>query len=525
MEFQFYYALFKRRLHWFLIVALLVAAAGIGLARLLPTVYEAQALLVVESEQIPDSLAASTVQTQATEQLQIIQQRILTRDTLVDLANRLQIYAPLPGQARRQMDADLLVEDLRERIKIVTTGGTVARGPVQATLVAVSFDAPTAAMAAAVTNDVVTLILRTDVEMRTGSARQTLEFFQQAVTRLDQELSRRNTAILEFKQANQNTMPDSLEFRRSQLTQGQQQLLSLQQQLAEVGDARARLVRVHQAVGNADPSAGATPRTAEAVQLQTMQDQMAAQLAVLSPENPKIKFLKTQIDALQKVVDAQITTGPGQQVSAYDTQLADADSIIARLNAQKTRIEADLKAIQTSIEATPANAITIDTMQRDYDNLRAQYDQAVTNRARAETGDTIESMSKGQRISVIEQAVAPTDPSRPNRTLIAVGGVVGGLLLGLALVAGIEFLQSGIRRPAEITGKLGITVFATLPYLRTDRQNHWRVLRQLVLVLVVLGGISAALWAVNTYYLPLDLLAERFVRQFSLLALSAGPLA
>jgi uncharacterized protein involved in exopolysaccharide biosynthesis len=528
MELRFYFTLFLRRLHWFLIVSVLFSAVGIGLAWVLPTVYVAQATLVVESEQIPDSLAASTVQTQATEQLQIIQQRILTRDTLVDMANRLQIYAPLPGQAPKQMDADTLVEDLRKRIKIVTTGGTVPRGPVQATLVTVSFEAPTAALAAAVTNDVVTLILKEDVEMRTGSARQTLEFFQQEVTRLDQELSKRSTAILQFKEANQNTMPDSLEFRRSQLTAGQQQLLILQQKMAELEDTRTRMVRVHEAAGAADttPVAQQTP---EQQQLRGLQDQMNAQLAVLSPENPKIKLMQSQIDALQKLVDAQTQTGlvdtSGQQVSAYDVQLADLDGQMDRLNDQKAQIEDGMKTLQTSIEATPANAITLDTMQRDYDNVQTQYNQAVANRARAETGDTIEAMSKGQRISVIEQAVAPTDPARPNRKLIAAGGVGGGLAAGLALVALIEFLQAGIRRPADITGKLGIAVFATLPYMRTDRQNRWRLLWQLLIVMAVLGGIVATLWAINTYYMPLDLLVDKFVKRLSLLIGQAGPVA
>ena len=525
MEFRFYFALFRRRLSWFLIVALLVSALGIGLARLLPTVYVAQATLVVESEQIPDNLAASTVQTQATEQLQIIQQRILTRDTLVDMANRLQVYAPLPGQASRQMDADALVDDMRKRIKIVTTGGTVPRGPVQATLVTVSFEGPTAALAAAVANDVVTLILKADVEMRTGSARQTLEFFQQEVARLDQAMSKRSTAIMKFKEANQNTMADSLEFRRNQLAARQLQLLNLQQQMAELQDGRDRLVRLHNAAGAADPAESAK-LSSEEVQLRTLQDQMTAQLAVLSPENPKIKLLKTQIDALQKVVDAQVATGTvevtDQQVSAYDSQLADIDSQMTRLTDQQTQIVTTMKDLQTSIEATPASAITLDTMQRDYDNLRAQYDQAVANRARAETGDTIETMSKGQRITVIEQAVAPTDPARPNRKLIAAGGVGGGLALGLALVAAIELLQSGIRRPQEITGKLGITVFATLPYLRTNRQNRWRLLRQMVIVLLVLGAIAAALWAVNTYYMPPDLLVDKIVKRLSLLITQPG---
>jgi uncharacterized protein involved in exopolysaccharide biosynthesis len=281
MDFRFYLALFRRRLHWFLIVAVLVAAGGIVLARLLPTVYEASAKLVVESEQIPDAMAASTVEVQATEQLQIIQQRILTRDTLVEMANRLQIYAPVAGQTAQPLDADEIVEDLRSRISIVTTGGTQARGPVQATLVDVSFEAPTAAMAAAVTNEVVTLILRADVEMRTGSARDTLDFFEQEVARLDTELAERGAAILAFKEANQAALPDSIEFRRGQQAAAQERLLEIQRAEDELRDRRDRLVRVHEATGGTADTTPVQQQTPEQRQLNDLRNQMTALLAVI----------------------------------------------------------------------------------------------------------------------------------------------------------------------------------------------------------------------------------------------------
>ena len=72
MDLRFYLSLFLRRLHWFLLIAVLVSGVGLVLARVLPTVYVASAKLVVESEQIPSDLAASTVEVQAGEQLQII---------------------------------------------------------------------------------------------------------------------------------------------------------------------------------------------------------------------------------------------------------------------------------------------------------------------------------------------------------------------------------------------------------------------------------------------------------------------
>ena len=56
----------------------------------------------------------------------------------------------------------------------------------------------------------------------------------------------------------------------------------------------------------------------------------------------------------------------------------------------------------------------------------------------------------------------------------------------LMLVALIEFLHKGIRRPSEITDKLGIAVFATLPYLKSPGEIRWRRLRLVLILLVVL---------------------------------------
>jgi uncharacterized protein involved in exopolysaccharide biosynthesis len=525
MDFRFYLALFRRRLHWFLIVAVLVAAGGIVLARLLPTVYEASAKLVVESEQIPDAMAASTVEVQATEQLQIIQQRILTRDTLVEMANRLQIYAPVAGQTAQPLDADEIVEDLRSRISIVTTGGTQARGPVQATLVDVSFEAPTAAMAAAVTNEVVTLILRADVEMRTGSARDTLDFFEQEVARLDTELAERGAAILAFKEANQAALPDSIEFRRGQQAAAQERLLEIQRAEDELRDRRDRLVRVHEATGGTADTTPVQQQTPEQRQLNDLRNQMTALLAVLAPTNPRIKLLESQIAALETIVAQQGAAGgvdaQGRELTAFEVQLADVDGQLAYIEQQRSQVMAEMQALQASIDATPGNAIALDALQRDYDNARVQYDQAVANKARAETGDTIEALSKGQRISVIEQAVAPREPARPNRPLIAAGGVGGGIFLGLAIVALLEFLNRGIRRPEDLTAALGITPFATLPYFDTVAERRWLRLRQVATVIAVLLALGLVAWAVNRYYMPLDLLLDRLIGRF---ALVTGPL-
>ena len=516
MDLKFYLSLFLRRLHYFLIFVALGTALGFTLATMLPPTYLAEARLIVESEQIPDELAASTVRTEAGEQLQIIQQRILTRDKLLEMANRLQIYA---GRSGAPLPADEIVTDLRDRIKIITTGGSQPRGPVQATLVSVSFEAPTAILSATVTNEVVTLILAENVKMRTTVAGQTLDFFVQEVARLDQELAARGASILAFKEANKEALPDSLDFRRSQQAAAQERLLTFERDESLARDRRARLVELK---GSAplEPAVPAQAQTPEMRQLQDLRDQLAAALAVYSPENPKVKLLQAQITSLDAVVAGQIAGGQvsptGEVLSAFDVQLADIDGQLAFITQQKTQIAADLDALRVSIDATPGNAIALDTLERDYANTRAQYDQAVANKARAETGDMIETLSKGQRISVIEQAIAPREPKSPNRPLVAAAGVGGGLALGVGVVLLLELLNRAVRRPADITAKLGITPFATLPHLRSRGQVRRRRAIIVLAFATVLLAIPAGLWAVDQYYLPLDLLLDRLLQRFGI---------
>ena len=512
MDLKFYFALFLRRLHWFLLFVAIGTAVGVTLATVLPPTYIARSILIVESEQIPSELASSTVQTQATEALQIIQQRILTRDRLIEMANRMRIYQAGPDSERARMTGDDIVRDLRERISIVTTGTGNARGPAQATIVTVSFEAPTARLSADVTNEIVSMMLQENVALRTNVAGQTLDFFVEEVARLDRELAAQGAEILAFQEQNLNALPDSLDFRRSQQAAAQERLLQLEREQSVLRDRRSRLVTLFEETGRVAPTAPEA-QTQEERQLAALQDELSAALAVLSPTNPRIRLLESRIEALGAQIAAggggtPDTQGADPQLTAYEIQLADIDGQLAFLDEQREQIQATLDALQASISATPANAIVLDSLQRDYAAVRAQYEQAVANRARAETGDTIEALSKGQRITVIESAVPPQEPESPNRPLLAIAGVVGGIAMGAGLLVLIELLNTAIRRPADITAKLGITPLGTLPFVRTP----WEVRRRRIILVttfaVVLIGLPAALWYVHTEITPLDTMLD-----------------
>lgn len=532
MDIKFYFQLFLRRLPYFLVFLVLGTAAGITIAKVLPPVYIAEAKLVVESEQIPSDLAQSTVTTGAAEALQRIQQEILTRGGLLEMANRFRIYDAPGSPDRTKMSADDVVTDLRKRVRIITTGGGT-RGNVQATFVTVSFEAPNGALSAAVANHLVTEIKNKNAQFRINTTGQTLDFFEKVVKDLDNELKQLSAEILAFQNENLDALPDSLEFRRSQQAAAQERLVQLEREETVLRDRRARLVTLYESTGKIIPAADAAARqTPEAQRLAAARQELDSMLAVLSPQNPQVRMLQSRIDALEKTVTTQAATSagatsegvPNPQLSIYEINLADIDGQLAFLAEQKKQIRENMETLQASIEATPANAIRLDAMQRGFAATRARYDEAVANRAKAETGDTIETLSKGQRIIEIEPAVAPAAPDSPNRPVIAAAGVAGGLSLGIGIVLLLELLNSAVRRPADLQAKLGIVPFGTIPYIRTRGQIFRRRVVITVALLIVGLGVPAGLWFVHTEITPLDLLLDRVLDKLNIAMVGSAAL-
>jgi hypothetical protein len=210
-------------------------------------------------------------------------------------------------------------------------------------------------------------------------------------------------------------------------------------------------------------------------------------------------------------------------MSAFELQMADLDAQIGTLSEEKAQIEKELTDLKASIDATPANAIQLDVLQRDYNAIQSRYNQAVASQSQAALGDRIESLSKGQRVSVIEQAVVPRQPDSPPRLMIAAGSVGAGIGLGAALVFLLEFLNRSIQRPTDISNALGISTFSTIPFIRTEKQQRSRRGLITAALLLALVGIPASLYAVHVFYLPMDLLISRLLEQVGLSAMFTQP--
>lgn len=203
---SFYWELFKRRVVYFLVPFFAVLAGGTALAMLWPATYFSSGKILVTTQQIPTELVRPTVTTLANERIQVIQQRVLTRDNLSAIVTK---YGLFP-ERRNLMTATEVTELMRKSIQILplNLGNRPGSRDVATIAFTVGFFYEDSRVAAQVANELMTRILNEDLRDRTGRAVDTTRFLTREFQRLNEEYAAVEARLAQAKRAQVGTVSD-----------------------------------------------------------------------------------------------------------------------------------------------------------------------------------------------------------------------------------------------------------------------------------------------------------------------------
>lgn len=504
-DLRFYWSLLLQRLPVMLALLIVCTALGVVTAIRAPSTYSTTARLLVEGPQISTD-RTNRQSDNAAETMQVIEQQLMTRANLIDIANKFNVFSK---------KADLTPDEKVARMRNATVIRSSA-GRDQAALMSVTFTDERAKTAADVVNEYVTLITSANTRDRMGRAEEQLSFFQQEVERQSSELNELNARILQFKREHADALPENLQYRQDRQSLVQERLSRLETDRSTFEAQRADMLRVFQQTGAV--AGGAAPTTPEEEKLAALRIRLAQAQAISSNgANPRIRGLQAQIAALEKTIQPRAEPGEGQTGNpTLDLSIAQIDSRLASIKTEAEQANKELDELKTSIAATATNSIALEALQRDQASAQARYDSAVASLAEARTNERIESTARGQRITVIDAAAVPSVPSGPHRKKIAAAGAGAGLGLAVGFFALLEFLNTTIRRPAELRARFNITPLAVIPYIESQQQRRKRLSVGLALILAVLTLIPIGLWYLHNHYMPLDILTLKIMERLGL---------
>lgn len=500
----------QRRWAYFLIPALLLAIVGVGVIIALPAKYTAQGTILVESAQIPSELVRSTVNTYAQERIQMIKQRVMTRDRLLGIADRYNLFPDKRGLTESER-----VGKMRDRLvlSLITANGARVSGQRDGTIAfTVSYTDGSPDRAFQVANEFMTLFLSEDVRTRTAGASNTTDFFKQEVARLAAAVDQIEAKIAQYKSEHAGSLPEHLNLHLNMLEQANRDLTANQAAITSL-DEELRFLQTqlssYFAGANTEkgPATELTRLKAELVQLRSMyqdshpnvkavRDQIRALEAELAPSreiqnlqgelasadkklrtaekelaagDPEIEKLRAEVAELQERlssrIDKEASSGGGDFLSAQlQARIAVASSRRSALEERGAELAAAIAALQARIAETPEVERGLQQLTRNYDNVFREYQDVLAKQQEAQLAENLEDNQKAEKFSILEPAQRPEEPSSPERVKLSVLALFAALGAGAMAALGAELAFQTVRGRHHFERILEAPAMAVIPY-------------------------------------------------------------
>lgn len=448
--------LWQRR-WWIVIPTIVGVAAATGAVLLIPPRYEANAVMLVESPELPTEIVGDFGDSLIERRIAAIKQRVTSRPDLVELINRHGLYA----KERNARPLSDVIDEMRESITLTPSTVDLPSSGAKDQTVAfnLAFDYSEAAPAQAVVQDLMDRILDLDASGNLEQATNTAQFLGDQAKGLEAQISQ-----VEGQLAAINARYGSVLGSSGTVIAGSTG--SYDVQIAALQRDNANLVAQKEAAQSSD-TRDPVVKQAEAA--------LAAARAVYADNHPDVVMARQRLAEARALAKSNTDKLP---IDTIDQQIAFNNSQIQQLRAAKAGDEARVSSQLNAQARAPAVQQQITSLQQRLSGLNQQYQDVQQKLLSAKAGVRAEDEQMGERLAVVEPPVIPDEPSWPNRPLLLALGLGGGLGLGLLLALAVELLLRPIRDPralASIVGAPPIGVVPTIPKSpRTRRRNRFR---------------------------------------------------
>ncbi|MCF8063246.1 MAG: hypothetical protein K9M82_12065 [Deltaproteobacteria bacterium] len=497
-----YLGIARRRVYWIVIPFLLAILGGMVSVLRAVHVYEAQTLILVQPQEVPQSYVRPIVQRGLGERLRTITQQVTSRTNLEAIIDRYELYR----------GGEMMLEEKVNRCRS-SISVNVGRGGGGGNTFEITFRHTDPEKAKDVTNALASNFISENLKIRESQALGTSSFLADELASVRRKLEQKEETLKQYSMAHMGAMPDQLGTNLSMLERMQRQVeqlndslqdaenrkLMIQEQMAQqkrMADQMAQFTTAESLLASDDAMLSGDASEPVSEDLAVLRDQLERLKIRYTEFHPDVRRIKSMIEKLEAREAEQaeqaiqepeplleaaslmpashagpLTPSAGDmlrpQLSRINYEIQDIRREIA-----KTREKIDL--YQSRVEETPRLEQELITLKRDYNNLKGLHDSLLNRKLEAEIAVSMEKKQKGEQFRILDPARRPEIPVEPDIRRVFLLTIILGLGIGGGLAYGKEILDSSLKTPEEVSESLGLPVLITLPLCFTGQEKRAR---------------------------------------------------
>ena len=514
-----YYINLVLRRRWFVIIPFFMALiAGIILAVALPKKFQAETLIMIEPQRVPDNYVQAIVSSDLESRIATIKEMILSRTNLLKIIDNFNIFS---GPKHAGMFLDDKIEAMR---KYTTVDIVSDRRNRTANAFKITFEAEEPRKVMQVVNAMATLVIDQNLKSRESQAIGTVEFLENELLKMRGRLEEVEAKLKDFRETHMGELPDQLASNLMVLERLQQQLSDKQKSLR---DEKNRLSSLENQIQFAREQAAmvvtapAATENREPTTIEGLKQQLADYKIRYTPQHPDVIRLQRKIEELEKESPPLSATSgdggssrpaggvglpaTGRRVQAdLITQRNSAAREIVAIREELSALQDQVAVYQRRVEDTPKLEQELFSLKRDYDNTQKTYDSLLARKQEAEVAANMERQQKGEQFRILDPARLPDKPQSPDMRKLFLMCAMAGLGLGGGLIFLLEFLDKSVKKLESVTKKLGIPLLVAVPKIDHPQDVRKRRLNDgfSVLAAIMCLALLALFAAVSVLGMP-----------------------
>ncbi|MFA5040956.1 MAG: hypothetical protein WC464_04915 [Bdellovibrionales bacterium] len=500
--------------------------------------YRSTAMVEIEQPEV-SAAATSTVNESllsvADKRISIIQQKVLSTASLVEIITKFNLYADM----RKSVPIADIAEKMRPKINLDLIANARTAGGRSSTIAfTLSFDYKEPLAAQQVVDELVTRFLNEDIKERRTEVQQTSAFLDAQLEALGKSLSEQEANLADYQKKHGISRAENLGFNQglvvsltfslqnmdTQISTAMGNLASLQTQLAGISPYLE---------GSTSGKASSAPST-----LAALQSEYSALTAQYGPEHPDVVRVRNQIEALQSRADdtslkpeqiktqiadtradldkAKKTYGPehpdvvtlqeklkkleGQMNSQKQSQAKNSFGIVANANnpaylqvaaqiqtaseqykalvKNRAELQQQLESFNKALNDNPEAQQELMALTRDYDNVKSRYKEIKEKKLIADMKEQMEKERIGERLSLINPPQYPSQ-TQPRRIFLILGGICASIIGGLVSVVAAQIASQSIISAHYLEVVVGAAPLVSIPRIYTREDVHYSLHRRL----------------------------------------------
>lgn len=467
-----YWLIIQRRKYLALATAIAVLSLFTWGSFFLPKTYEANSIVFIERSHFINPLIKGVgVTANLEDRLRNLKYGITTRNIIERVIKKLGMDA----KAKNPNQYEELIDTIRKNIDVKV------KGVHETDLFIISYSGKEPQTVRDIVNTLVGEYIEENIGYRRTDIHDTYEFIQSQLMEYKKKLEESDSAITEFRKKNPHLIPQSENALFEKIEGFQKAKTEADIRLKELVMMRDNFQRQLSNEKELTVAFVTKDDSPQQARLTHLNNQLLLLMTRYTEDYPEVVKVKREIEELKKKI-AQAKDAPGDGAGSQTSmmnpiyqqlreQLTTTNAEIESLKARSSELSRQQQAAQGILGRMPKEQEEWTRLQRDRNVFQKIYDELLQKLESARLSKDLELTDKTTTFRVVDPAVLPLLPVKPDRIMMILLGIVLGIGAGIGAVFGFEYLDDSFKDSDSIEARLKLPVLVTIPRIVTEEDE------------------------------------------------------